>query len=359
MNAVRRPMSAPPRTASRRGRAQAISLAASLMAVLLGVVLISGIASAHGPDPTFSGASWKPTQVVPYDWLTGATPPASMKVAIAAAAGDVSGSHDSKAASFSNVNGASSWIKYGTSICGDTVGLACFTRSGAPSSFTMSFRTQGYQFTWGKMNWCQLNATPWPDGCYDTEMAAVDEFGHVEILNHHANLADGSDYLDAAVQAVSHAKPGTGWNVHSLGKCDVAALQKFYDMLTPATDIGDCFGTTGLASTLTAVTNSTYACPVDPRPVMSGTLKVATNTAYGQLSADPLGSRPVQIQRSPAGANTFVTVYTPTTSATTGAWSQAVSASNGTYDFRAHFAKDHGAGADYSPIVTITFGSAC
>ena len=72
------------------------------------------------------------------------------------------------------------------------------------------------EFDWGTLKWCQSYASP-PNGCFDVETIALDEFGHVEILNHHVNYADERDYEDAVVQTVSRAKPETGWNMHRFG----------------------------------------------------------------------------------------------------------------------------------------------
>ena len=57
----------------------------------------------------------------------------------------------------------------------------------------MWLREQGHVFDWGTLRWCQAYTTP-PNGCYDVETIALDEFGHVEILNHHVNYTDESDY---------------------------------------------------------------------------------------------------------------------------------------------------------------------
>ena len=85
----------------------------------------------------------------------------------------------------------------------------------------MSFREQGHRFDWGVLRWCQLTLNA-PDGCYDAENIALDEFGHAEVLNHHVNFADEHDYLDAVVQTYSHTKPNVGWSAHAFGRCDVA-----------------------------------------------------------------------------------------------------------------------------------------
>ena len=76
-----------------------------------------------------------------------------------------------------------------------------------------------------------MQSTP-PNGCYDAETIALDEFGHVEVLDHHVNYADDRDYTDAVVQTFSRTKPRDGWNMHVLGVCDIATLQIRYDVPT-------------------------------------------------------------------------------------------------------------------------------
>ena len=107
-------------------------------------------------------------------------------------------------------------------------GLACFTRD-APDGFTMWFREHGRVFDWGTLKWCQMYTSA-PNGCYDAETVALDEFGHVEGLGHHVNFADDRDYTDAVVQTFSRTKPREGYNMHVLGVCDVARLQIRYDI---------------------------------------------------------------------------------------------------------------------------------
>ena len=79
----------------------------------------------------------------------------------------------------------------------------------------MWLREQGHVFDWGTLKWCQTYTTA-PNGCYDAETIALDEFGHVEGLDHHVNFATTRDYADAVVQTFSRTKPATGWNMHTL-----------------------------------------------------------------------------------------------------------------------------------------------
>ena len=76
----------------------------------------------------------------------------------------------------------------------------------------------------GALRWCQMQAAP-TNGCYDAETIALDEFGHIQVLNHHVNYSDERDYTDAVVQTFSRTRPKTGWNMHAYGICDTATLQ--------------------------------------------------------------------------------------------------------------------------------------
>ncbi|HUP54261.1 MAG TPA: hypothetical protein VM408_02045, partial [Methylomirabilota bacterium] len=183
--------------------------------------------AAHSPDPALGTELFGQDAALEYDWRTNAVPPAAMRTAIKSAADDVTDTRGSRAATFVFDETGPNPIGYGTGTCG-TNGIACFTRD-APNGFTMWFREQGRVFDWGTLKWCQMYTTA-PNGCYDVETVALDEFGHVEGLGHHANFDDDSDYTDAVVQTFSRTKPREGFNMHVLGVCDVAQLQLRYDI---------------------------------------------------------------------------------------------------------------------------------
>src|SRR6478672_1263506 len=150
----------------------------------LGVGLSSaGIVAAHGPDPFLSGGPFGQNEQLQYRWRSGAVPVTAIATAI-------------KAAAAYATSGANP-IGYGVGAPCGVNGIACFTRD-APSGFTMWLREQGHVFDWGTLKWCQTYATA-PNGCYDAEAIALDEFGHVDGLGHHVNRNDDSDYLDAVV----------------------------------------------------------------------------------------------------------------------------------------------------------------
>ena len=194
-------------------------------------------------------------------------PVASIATAIKAAAADVTATRGSRAATFVYDTGGSNLIGYGTGATCGVNGIACFTRT-APTSFTMWLREQGHVFDWGTLKWCQAYTTA-PNGCYDAETVALDEFGHIEILDHHVNHDDDSDYTDAVVQTFSRTKPNAGWNMHVLGRCDVATLQREYDMTSWTAKYSTC-GTLATTLTVAAPASIAYGGKAD----VTATLKV-------------------------------------------------------------------------------------
>ena len=181
------------------------------VAVGLALALMTGLAATaagHGPDPVLGGPLFGQNQALLFDWRTGAAPPAAIKTAIRAAAADASSTRASKAATFAYDADGTNPIGYGVGATCGANGIACFTRN-APDGFTMWLREQGHRFDWGALKWCQSYASP-PSGCFDVETIALDEFGHVEILNHHVNYADERDYDDAVVQRSRAAEAREG-----------------------------------------------------------------------------------------------------------------------------------------------------
>ena len=309
----------------------------------------AGVA-AHGPDPIFSGR-WNQNQGLVFGWRTGYVPAAVYQTAIKAAAADASATRGSQAATFAYSSGASNLIGYGTGATCSTLGIACFTRN-PTSSFTIWMREQGHMFDWGSLRWCQAYSS-WPDGCFDVENIILDEFGHVEILNHHGTYSNESDYLDALVQTVSHAKPKAGWNAHAFGRCDIASLQLQYDMQGWGARYSTCLS---LATTLVLSANPASIVK-GGTTTLTATLKVADNSAYVRLALNPIALRTVTLQRRPAGTTTWTTVGRMANGSTSGTYTTSLSLTART-EFRALFAKptDEGLLASTSPIVTVAVG---
>jgi hypothetical protein len=324
-------------------RARFMSVLATAIIVLLGAIP----AAAHGPTPTLSAGALKQDAVLAFSWRSGAVPPAAHRSAILAAAADIAASRQSRAATFRYESGAPNPIGYGNGATCGPAGIACFTRADL-DSFTMWFRPQGYAFDWGTLKWCQSYST-WPNGCFDVENIALDEFGHIEGLAHHANYSDNRDYLDSVVQTYSRTKPSSGYNAHALGRCDIATLQRIYDIQTTLQKYSTCLD---LATVLVlSPGNSTVLSGA--AITFTATLTVADSSAYGRLRGNPVSKRTVTLQRRPAGATSWSTAGTMT-GGSLGTYTLGVTVVSAT-EFRAVFSTpgNEGLRGDTSPIVTI------
>jgi hypothetical protein len=279
-------------------------IAIALAAVLAAGLGSTGIAVAHGPDPSLSGGPFAQDQVLRYRWRSGAEPAATIKTAIKAAAADVTRTRASRAATFTYDTSGANPIGYGVGATCGVNGLACFTRD-APNGFTMWLREQGHVFDWGTLKWCQTYASP-PNGCYDAETISLDEFGHVEGLGHHVNSADDSDYLDAVVQTYSRTRPSTGWNVHAFGRCDTATLQLLYDLTSSTATYSTCLD----LDTILTLTAAPTAIVSGATTKLTATLKVVDDDGYRLLGGNPVSGRSVTLQRRAPGASTWTTVGT-------------------------------------------------
>jgi hypothetical protein len=333
-----------------RGRRTARPLPTIALMVAVAAGATSPIA-AHSPDPALGTELFAQDARLEYDWRTGAVPPAAMRTAINAAAGDVAETRASRAATFAYDTAGTSPIGYGSGTCGVN-GLACFTRD-APNGFTMWFREQGRVFDWGTLKWCQMYTNP-PNGCYDVETVALDEFGHVEGLGHHDNFADDSDYTDAVVQTFSRTRPREGYNMHVLGVCDIAMLQVRYDIPGASSPYSTCLD---LATVMT-MTRSAASVPYGGSVTFTALLKVVSDTDYGRLSGNPVSGRAVRLQRRPPGATTWTNVATMTPTSPTGSYVLAMRLYSSA-EFRAVFSapSSEGLRGDVSPVGLVTVGS--
>jgi hypothetical protein len=311
------------------------SLTITLAATLATVLAAAAPALGHGPDPILGiGTLWSRDEVVAYQWLSGEVPPGWMATAIDLGAGDVGESRNSRAAVFVRAATAPATIGYGVNVPCDGYGIACANRTGMTNNiFGVWFRPQGWPFDWGTLKWCQSYSTA-PNGCYDAERVALDELGHIEVLGHHVNYSDESDYLDAIVQFAGRQKAREGWNAHAFGRCDVARLQLEYERRNPSNLVSTC---------LSLATSMTFASSTDS--LVSGntvrftaTLKIAVSSVAEAMSGDLLSDRPVVLQRRALGSSTWSTVGTMTPSSINeGAYTMTVGPL-ATYDWRATFA---------------------
>jgi hypothetical protein len=337
---------------SRRRRAQrASSLLLTLaLTIAIGHPLMPATL-AHSPDPALGSGTFPQDGVLRYDWRTGAVPPAPIRTAVNAAAGDIEATRASRAALFVFDTAGTNPIGYGTGTCGVN-GLACFTRD-APDGFTMWFREHGRVFDWGTLKWCQMYTSP-PNGCYDSETVGLDEFGHVEGLGHHVNYADERDYMDSVVQTFSRTKPRDGYDMHVLGVCDVARLQIRYDTQHPSFPYSTCLD---LPTELSLSRSSSWVS-YGGTVTFTAFLKVVTDTDYGRLSGNPVSRRTIKLQRRPPGGTTWTTIATMTYTPPAGTYTYALRL-YGSAEFRAVFSTptDEGLRGDSSPAISVVVGS--
>ena len=294
------------------------------------------------------GKLWSPNQIVTFQWRSGQVPPEWMATPILAAAADASLTRSARAATFARTTTAPSLISYGEPTGCSSAGIACFDRSAAPKSFAMWFRAQGARFDWGTLRWCQGLSTI-ANGCFDVETIALDEFGHVEDLGHHVNLANGSDFLDAVVQTVSRARPDLGWQAHAFGPCDTGRLQLLYDRIRPTDLISSCLDV-GTVSTLAASAASVY---VGSSVRFTATLGTSSTSANGALASGPLSGRPVVLQRRLVGSSTWTTMGTMARGTSEGSYVLSMSPT-ATYQWRAVFNPAAADGARTSSSATVT-----
>jgi hypothetical protein len=288
--------------------------------------------AAHSPDPLLGTTAWGNNQIVGYQWWPGAVPPSWAAAEIDAGAEDVGQSRASRAALFRRVSSADSRIAYGGSVPCSSYGIACMNRTGVPDSFAgMWFRPHGWSFDWGTLKWCQALSSP-VNGCYDVENVALDEFGHIEMLGHHVNFEDDSDFLDSVVQFAARSRPRDGWNEHVFGRCDVARLQLEYALDSASTLVSSCLN---LVAAATISAGGTTVGSGDAVRI-TGTLKVASSTAAGELAGDPLSGRTISLQRRALGGTTWSTIGPLNSNSAEGSYGLTITPSQ-TYDYRLVF----------------------
>ena len=168
----------------------------------------------------------------------------------------------------------------------------------------MRLRPQGYPLDWGSLRWCQFYDSP-PTGCYDAEMIALHEFGHVQTLDH-PDDADVDVWTDTVMHWAPKTKAKAGWNQHEFGPCDVARLQIRYEPLTASTPISTCLDLATDLS-LSASTSSTYT---GAQVVVDRQAEDRRRAIWPLLASEPLSARTVTLQRRALGASSWSNVAT-------------------------------------------------
>ena len=314
-------------------------------AILIVLAAVAGPALAATPDPTLPPA-WPIDTALTYRWTSGAVPPSIIKTAVNAAAADANASRRSRAPSYSYSSSAPNGVSYGPDNPCGVNGLACFRRDPAGSYWHLWFRENGHRYDWGTLTWCEMAGTP--NGCYKAETITLDELGHVAGLDHHDNLSDDSDYLDAVVQTYSHAHPQTGWSASAFGRCDVATLQQIYDVASWSTPYSTCLDIP-----------TTLALAASPTTTIGGSVTFTAtlrSDGSGRLAGNPMAGRSVVLQqRSGSG---WADLLTLSAGGVSGTYTAAY-APRGTQDFRAVFRKPSTEGVRTSASGGVTITVSC
>ena len=342
-------MTAPSSRSSRSAR-QRLFVASGIALLAAGAFGGAGAALAHSPSPLFGSSTWDRDQIVGFQWWPGSVPPGWMAAAIDLGAEDVGQSRSSHAATFRRVSSADSRIGYGAATPCPAYGIACMDRTGVPARFAgMWFRPHGWPYDWGTLRWCQALAAP-ANGCFDAETVALDEFGHIEIIGHHVNYADESDYTDSVVQAFSRQRPKAGWNAHVFGRCDVARLQLEYQLASSTGLVSTCLS---LATNLSIVPSATLITAGDSVRI-TGNFKVAVASSARALSGDPLSGRAINLQRRALGSTTWATIAALSANGAAGSYEYAF-APAATFDYRLSFSVTSAEGllASVSSVIRI------
>ena len=322
--------------------------AAALAVVLLLAVATLVPAVAATPDPILGGGLYAQNRLLQYVWSSAGTPPAAMKTAINAGVDSANRTRLSKAPTFGYASGAGNLVYYGTTVPCGVNALACMRRD-SPDWFGVWYRENGHRYDWGTLRWCEMTGSP--NGCFEARNVTLHEFGHVMILDHHVNLPDGSDSLDAVMQTVQPAKPAAGWNVHAYARCDTATLQQQYDVATTATLYSTCLDvptTLGLGASKPSVTAGSMV-------TFTATLRSA---GAGRLSDNPVAGRVLVLQQRTSSGWADVVVMTSGSSAGTYTTSVTMWAS---HDYRALFRKPSAEGlrSSSSTAITVAVTAAC
>jgi hypothetical protein len=322
-----------------------LTLAAGLAIVWAAV---AHVAAASSVTP-ISKIDWEQNQRVEFRWRDDAVPPGWMRDATLAAAADSNTTRHAKAAVIAYDADGTSWVAYTTNI--DHPNALAYASRRVPDQFKVWFRPHGYVFDWGTLRWCQFYDVA-PKGCFDAQMVALHEFGHVQGLGH---AAPDAAIADTVMVPISPAKAAPGWNAHQFGPCDVASMQTRYELLTSATRVSDCLS---LASTLT-LGSSASIVTAGTTVTFTATLRIADDASQARLAGDPLSGRDVLLQRRQAGASSWSTHAQMAPATTAGTYRLSVNAS-ATYEWRALFSQpDEGLLGDASAMLKVTVSDGC
>jgi hypothetical protein len=326
------------------------------------LLFVSSPVSAHNPTSGGSRGSFTSDQRVTYkyadtypSWVTSAVDEAFQTYYAD------STWNNSLAPTLSYSTSGTALVTYSSSRTSPCTGspnwLAC-AQNGGTSGFRVYLRNLAsapHPDDWG---WYENDSSCSGDSvCFYAKRSLLHELGHAVFTFDHDG--QGEDYtVMGSVQPAASAK---GWNRRVWQRCDQAAAQLLWGARDVAGPIAECMdhvagaGSNGLNTAVTLSASATTVC-INEGVTLSGSLKIATNTNYGRLSGDPLGSRTVTIKRD------GVTWVTRTTGSTSGTYSATASFSTaGSRSYVTSFPNERSGAltGDTSPTVTVTWSTAC
>jgi hypothetical protein len=310
-------------------------------------ILLAAPAGGGTPTPVFSGGGWAVDTALPFRWLAKSPPPTWARPAIKDAALDATDSRRSRAPTFRYDADADDDIQYTDafpSFCAN--GIACALRS-LPYWWKVYLRPQGTDFQWGRLRWCQRTDG---DGCFDIERVILHELGHITGLAHPEEAGLTLSAADSVMQHITPAKPKAGWTKHAFGRCDAAALQLVYGLLTRSSLVSTCLG---LETRLTLEAGSTSVTKGGD-VTLTARLSIADRSGYRALRGDPLKGRSVKLRFRAAGSSDPWTTTWMADGSTAGTY-VTVLRPNRSLDLQAVFSSpvDEGLLGDKSAIVTV------
>lgn len=262
----------------------------------IGLAALSSAAVVQ-PTPNFGAGGWGQDRKLTFRWKSGSVPPSWARSPLKTAAADATGSSGSRSPRFVHTSGGENAVAYGqlAGFCGGSA-IACAGRN-MPTYWGVWIRPYGTDFSWGTLRWCQKISSA--SGCFDLRRVMIHELGHIAGLNHPSaagfNLASG----DSIMQAITPMRPQAGSSRHSFGRCDVATLQELYDTPDNKTTISTCND----VATKVSLTASKWTVSKGTSVKLTATLKVANQSTYRQLAANPLNGRSLKLKYRVAGSN--------------------------------------------------------
>jgi hypothetical protein len=268
----------------------------------------------------------------------------------------------------SSGDGEVSYHTAATSPCGSqsTVWLQCAKNPSNNENWTVYVRNlstsgpAGWTW-WDQSEECGSNGST----CWYLRRALIHELGHA-MLAFPDLCKDPQPCWSESDTVMNQDDPEvgtTGSTSYTYRRCDEAAAQMAWDVASLSGPYANCYdgipdaGVSGLATTLTITSGTSYYQCNGMSQAVSGYLRIRDYPSYGPLGANPLAGRTVWFDRG--STSRYASDVASTSSGNN--WSKSFGGTNVTYTYVAHFDDVSGDGLADSgrPTFTITWGPSC